>query len=194
MSTLATNALVTVAEFYDMLGIDADNIGYNDNQIITLINMVTKRIENYCQRIFVPSTSVSEIFGGDDTKDYWVRNKHITAITAIYKWGGTSWNELTITSYPYTYSTGGRVYFTNGDIFSRGYDNYKLTYTYGYARGSLPVDLKMACCIWVHRALLKISGKEGIQSESFGDVTTTFNLDKMPEDLSSLLAPYRRLM
>ena len=193
--SLATNALITYHEFQSFMADDSDNSAYNEDQITLLINAASVRIEKYCNRVFVPSTEVNEIFSGDGLKDYFVKNRHITALDNISYLNSTGgWTELAIATYPYTYDGAtGRVWFNTGHRFTSGDDNYRITYTYGYATADCPVELKQACATLVQRKLLKIKGKEGISSESFGDATTSFNLDKMPTDLKEDLQPYRRL-
>jgi hypothetical protein len=53
--------------------------------------------------------------------------------------------------------------------------------------------LKHICCRIVDRAIKVAEGKDGVTTESFGDQTTSFNFNRLPDDIKQMLDPYRRI-
>lgn len=190
MATLATSALITVEEYHNMDGKSPVDVDVHEAQYILHINGVSYAIENYCRRTICPVTSCNELFEGDGEKFYRVRHKKINETPTLYYWDGQSWQEMTTSEYPWSYDGDiGKIYFTQGGLFQAGTE-YKITYSCGYARASVPQDIKLACYLMVHRSLKRVE-REGIVSESFGDQTLSVDLSYFPADVTRLLNPYR---
>lgn len=195
MSDLNTNALITVEEFKAYRG-DDPTAQVNEDGLNVHINAASMAIANYCNRTLCPVTSVSgEKFRGDDTVLYLVKNLYMDSGTTptLYYYTGLSWQEMTAAQYPreVDYSEG-RIEFMQGHIFAKGV-RYKVDYATGYAQASVPDDLKLACFDWVNRAKLRAEGKEGIASESIGEVTNSYNLATLPDSIKLVLNKYRRI-
>lgn len=190
---LNNNALVDVAYFKLLLNISDGDTQYNDERLKQFINQASQLIETECNRKFItPEEAIDETFDGDSTKDYYVKNARVSETPILYYWESSSWVQLG-SSYTFTYSNdSGRVYFTDGNVFWQGSDNWKINYKYGWTLDSLPDDIKVACCYRV-KYLMEMVKKGGISSESFGDTNTSFKLDGLLELSKSLLVRYKRV-
>ena len=190
--SLNSNALVSIKYLKLALGIDESDTKYDNNRLEQFINQASGLIETECHRKFItPSADLEEIFDGDSTKDYYVKNARIAATPTLYYWQGSAWVQDTSSSFTYVEKTG-RVYFTDGNIFSSGSDNWKINYKYGWTLKELPEDVKIACSYRV-KYLMEMMRKGGISSESFGDTTTTFKMNELLKLSQSLLKRYKRL-
>jgi len=189
---LKSNALVSVSEYKLYSGLDTDDENLHTDTIETFINIASQAIETYCARSF-RSGSDTYVLSGDGSSSVYTRYKPITSITSIEYWNVNAWVEATIDLYPYTYiSESGKVYFTEGNVFSFGSNNFRIIYSYGYSLSEIPQDLKSACMIMAQRSYKRAQGKEGLKSESFGDATTSYDFSTIPVDVLPILDRYRR--
>lgn len=186
----STIALLTVEELQRYRGEAVDNDEADEQRLGLIINSISQQIENYCGRKFItPGAALSEIFNGDGEKDYIVKNMRMTATPTISYWSSTTW---TVTSGTFTYTGDtGRVYFTDGNTFWRGEDNWKIEYLYGWTQATIPNEIKMAAALMCIRSMLALK-KTGRSSESFGDSTTAYDFGTMPVEIRSALEKYRR--
>jgi hypothetical protein len=194
MSDLNSNALITVEEFKSFSGDEVD-VQINEDSVKTHVNAASQAIQKFCNRVLCPVTAVTgEKFAGDDTVTYRVKNLYMDSDTVptLYYYTGLSWQEMTAAQYPREVDYAkGEIEFMQGHFFSKSI-RYKIDYATGYASGSVPDDLKLACFDWVHRAKLRAEGKEGIASESIGEVTNSYNLASLPDSIKNVLNLYRR--
>ena len=191
---LNDNALITVDEYRLHKGVGEDDDNFEEERYEAWINQASQYFEDACHRKFItPSGDISEVFHGNGTKDYRVENGRITATPTVYLWnGGTKAFEDVETTFSFTFTyTGdtGRVYFTDGNRFSKGEDNYQIDYKYGWTQASLPDDLKMACIFLVNYYERMVKNL-GITSHSFADDSTSFDLKDIPELVKSTVRRY----
>ena len=197
--SLASNALVSVAEYKSYIGLDPSDGNVRDERLELFVNIASQDIEKYCKRKFRSGSAV-EIRDGNGTSVMYVDQSPIVTLSEIAYWYGSNTGFSALSSSDYDWETkdnAGKIYFTDGTEFTRGSMNWRLTYTYGYDRDDVPSDLKMACFQLVQRIELKAGnkgkdGKEGLQSENFGDSSTTYDLATMPADIAKRLDNYRR--
>lgn len=194
---LRDNALITVEEYITFLGKDPVNVTYQDfevSQIEMFIGLVSEHIERTCGRKFItPAAAVAEIFSGNDRGDYYTDNGRVNAAPTLAYWDGDSWVALD-SNYTWAYDQdSGRVYFTDGSLFWKGSDNWKITYSYGWALADVPPDLKYLCQSEVRRRLLLME-KEGLKTEAVGEASTSYNLTETPQHLKDIYDRYRRVM
>jgi len=192
--SLASNALITVEEFLRYKGIPETDEKTDRDRLRELINGASQEIENYCGgRMFItPSAQIDEIFDGDDTKERYVGHGRIYSsdTLVISYWNGTGW---TVSTYSTAISRSrARIYFTEGEVFGAGSDNWKIAYKPGWAQTALPEDLKTVCKALVDRQIELAAGKEGLSSQSFGDSTTGYNFAAgIPANYKPILDSYR---
>ena len=191
---LATNALITLEDFQAFMADDSDT-ALNKDELHFHINQASQAIVNYLDRLVAPAQDVTEVFDGDDSKDYYVRYIRINAEPTLSFWNGSDWTEMAIASYYWTYNaTTGRIYFERGRQFCEGSDNYRIIYTTGYSVADVPAPIKQACCQLVQRGKLKAdAGKEGMRSEAVGEVSNSYDLPDWPPDVLRLLQTYRHI-
>lgn len=196
--SLAPNALITLDEAKEFLGIEKELSDIQRAQYENYINAISQFVENYCRRKFIASGSaITEIFDGDGTVEYYAKNIPISGTIVAgdisYRSGtGDVWMPTTGTfSYD---SQSGRIYFTDGNIFSKGKDNWKIIYQYGYSITSVPYDLKLAVAkILAREKKLFSDNVHGVSSITFPDHTISYSFDKLPDDVIATFNRYRRI-
>ena len=195
--SLQANALVEVAEVKEYLQLSVDDI--SDVPFLErLINGASDAIERHCGREFIKvTTKVSEIWIGDGTTKHFLRNVPILSTIAVgtdlFYFDGTNWTALTTENIrQYSSEKTGWIEFTDGNSFWKDWE-WKVTYTYGYERASIPALLKECCfrLIAIKRKLYT-GDLHGISVKSFGDQSISYNFDKMPEDVQRGLNIFKR--
>lgn len=193
----SANALLTVAEYRLLANISDSDTAFSLDRCQFLVNGASGEVERYCNRKFIsPSAAIAEVFSGDGEKNYFVQNLRIAdgnTPTLAY-WDGDSWESAVSPSYVFTFnSEKGLIYFTDGNVFTKGLNNWRVTYLYGWTIASIPADLKRACATMVQRELKKLDGAEGLNSQNFTDNTTSYNLSAWTPEIRETLNRYRRL-
>ena len=195
----STIALLTEADFFTLRGEDINNVNVKQDQVRFLINIASQAIEDYCDRKFIkPTTAIVESFIGNRTTEYFVRQQRIASGTIpIMEYRlAQSWTALDTGSYPISVDNGrGRIWFSRGNntFWHDEQDNWRVTYFYGWIYANIPADLKMVCAEIIIRSRLLLDDKEGLESVSYGDSSTTFNLSRLPENLRIVLNKYKRV-
>mgnify|MGYP001581667557 CR=1 FL=1 len=165
MATLASNALSQVADVKESLGID-NGVTTHDNMIIRLINAASDAIENYCNRTFASATYTNEEYDGTGANYLVLRQYPITSISSLdfltSGYDSPSWE--TIDSDLYSFNADGRLYYKA--TFTRGFQNWRVTYVAGYS--ATPDDVAEACVAYVVYSYKK-SKSAGIKSERLGE-------------------------
>lgn len=185
-------ALITEDEYRTFAEVSDTNTNFDSEKAAIFINAASQMIKNWCGRNFLSAANQTEILDGDGTTSYMPKNQPVNGVSKIEIWDGQEWDELEAANYDYTYDDN-EIYFTDGNLFSRGIKNYRVTYSSGYAQSDIPWDLKRACAQLVQRALKKADKKEGLSSESFGDATTSYDLGSLiSPDIVAVLSMYRR--
>ena len=192
--SLASNALVSVEEVKQYLGIDSDDNTENFEQ---LINGVSKQVESFCGRNFItPSAAITEKWSGDGTESVWLQEAPIAsaiAVTSISYRSGTTWTALDSNYTIEQNASEALIEFTDGSVFTKGYRNWKVSYSYGYSLSAVPDDLKHATIILVAREKSLADNKlHGVNSKSFADHSISYNFDKDPENVKRTLNAYKR--
>ncbi len=191
-----TIALVDAAEVKRYLGLDPDAASDRDEFIESLINAASKFLINECNTKFIEvTTAITELFDGDDSDIHFTKNVPLTSTisaSTVWYWDGDSWVAYTGATLEQD-DDKGKVWFTNGGYFWRGNKNWKITYTYGYTRESVPADLKKACIELVTRDKKKFDdGLLGVKSKSFVDQSITYNFDEIPKPILRVISKYKR--
>lgn len=145
MATLNDNALTTLADVKESLGLDSGDTS-KDNLIIRNINFASQVIENYCDRVFKQTEYENEEYDGNDSPFMILRQRPIlTAETFTFQYRETSLNDNDWTTedtenYFIDADAGVVKYLTN--YYGR-FNRYRFTYSAGYA--TVPSDVAEAC-------------------------------------------------
>ena len=139
--TVGTYALITVDNVKDYYGL----VGANDDTLIMdLIDRATAQFETYCSRQF-ESRERTEEYDGNGTKYLFPKYYPITTISGILDDSDWAWGSTTeIDSTTYRIQNENTVVRKPGNVFTKGDQNIRITYTAGYADGSIPADLVQA--------------------------------------------------
>ena len=189
-------ALITVAEYKTITGMETSAAKVDEKQIEFFCNAATTRMETECRRKFIePAAAITELFTGNDSQRYYVRQRRVSgnATPTLAYLSNGEWFPVAAPSYSFAIeSEAGYIYFTDGNIFFRGGapNNWRVTYKYGWTQALAPADLKLLCAILVQRAMLfQGRGKEGLAAEAQVDVNLSFN-PALSDDDKRILRKY----
>lgn len=198
------NVLITTEELARYLDIEFDENADTD-RIDQMINNASTWIESYLNRKFRAASGLIEMFDGNGRKRRYLVNAPLVVaspIPIVERWEGTElgWvNVVTVHLWEFdTDSTHGLIWWNDGNIFTKGTENWRITYDYGVDLVDVPVDLKTACYILTEHFgnLHRVAGKRSVR---FGDETTTFEREKtganrgnIPAEAIAILERYRR--
>lgn len=187
--------IITLSEYkkYDSVPSPSDI----DTQIDQAIDLSTSLIEERTGRIFELGDSPSpidilETINGLGTKRLFVRQSPIIDVSKVEYYDGTAWQEVTLIEAPRTFKPDSNiVYFTDGYIPFKGYENWRITYTYGYLI-SLPNDLKFAC-YKIAKWIIDESHRQGMRNQADGEQSYEyFAYNKnLPEEAVSVVERYK---
>jgi len=187
---LKTNAIIDFAYFLSLKGGGPDS-NYDQDRIEHLINAETDRLEKMTDRVFCPVSEDTEMFNGRGKGTHIVRQLHIVTDPVLSYWNMSAWTLMSETDYPREYTEDGLLWLTDGGVFERGSRNYKVVYSYGYARDDVPQILKECLAEMVHRAIMKFDGKQGMSSESFSDHSVSFDLANIPKGIQAVYNKFK---
>lgn len=180
----ADNALIDKEYYLAYLGDDSETAeNLNEDHLQLFINSASQAIENHCDRLICPAQDWEdkEKFWGDGEPEYFVSHQKINSTPTLYYWNGSDWTEMTSSSYPREIDGDkGEFRLMEGYLFNKDV-RYRMDYNTGWNEADVPAPIKEACCMLVNRAMKRAEGKEGIQSESFGDSTTSYDFHQFPE-------------
>ena len=187
--------IITLSEYksYD----DVPSPSDGDNQIDFAIDLSTSLIEKRTGRVFQlgdnPSPiDVLETINGLGTKRLFVRQSPVIEVSKIEYYDGTQWQEQTAIEAPRTFKPDSNIiYFTDGFKAHKGYENWRVTYTYGYLV-SLPNDLKFAC-YKIAKWIIDESNRQGMRNQSDGEQSFEyFAYNKnLPEEAVGVVERYK---
>lgn len=151
-----------------------------------------KLILKYLNRV-IEQTEFTEYINGKDTQREVIRNYPIDDTQGVKLYCksnyGNTFEELSPAYYEVDYASG----IINKDTyFEKGFKNYKIVYTGGYASDSIPSAIKLAI-----KTLLKIfwekrdQNAEGLISYHAGDVIQKYDEDIIPLDIKRFLNSYK---
>jgi len=192
MPVLSDYAVIDVNYYKLYAGYELDDTNINDDELNQFINQASRLMEQEANRAFRSSTA-TEVFHGNGTVNYMVRQKRITTLTTLHYWDGTAWEAVASPTYEFdSVESTGLIYFTDGNVFHTGNQNWKVVYVYGWDLASIPEELKLCCCEIVEW-LKQLRKKSGIASETLGDKSISYKAEnsKMPESAKEILFKYR---
>jgi hypothetical protein len=205
MIDFSANALITVAEFNNLLGLSISD----SDALRSLINAASDYIAEHTNRCLLDTTYTSEKYDGNGEYKLFLNNFPINSITHLYEWNTVD-NAAAITFYEntdYLYNQKeGWIYLSQG--FTQGIQNYQVTYGAGYVKTAatgkilLPFDIRNACAqlVQVYR---KFKAKPGIISETIGTYSYSrenknkdlrINGMAIPAEIADVISRYARLI
>jgi hypothetical protein len=173
--------IITLQEYEDFDGMTSPYDSDEQSVIEQAIDNATAFIEDetggrtFTNTALDPSpTDVVEIInvGGGATRLY-VKNSPIQGVTDIEYWDGTQWVQIDSVANPYTFKPGSRiVYFINGYKPFKSWQQWRVTYTYGFD-DDFPQKLKWACYI-VAKHFKNMTERQGINVQQDGEQNFTY--------------------
>lgn len=143
MTALASNALTTVANVKELLGI-ASSVTKYDNLITRKINSVSDQIEQYTHRVFLAADYV-EVITASQIDTLVLKQRPINSVTSLeYRTTGLNiddWISLSNNYFFYDATAG----ILKLDFAASGnWDRWRVTYNAGFAANAIPDDLQEA--------------------------------------------------
>lgn len=193
MATLKANAIISEAELEELTQTSFDTAYAN-----ALINIASDFIEKFCDRKFIETTFTDEIYDGNGSCELYLKNAPISNVT-IKHWDTVN----NIADYTFIENDDYIIYTIEGKIYkrshwSKGYQNYRISYKAGYTLANIPFDLKFVCakiCETMHNN----QQKSGISEESIGRYSVSYSKENLaingiplPFECTNILNQYRR--
>jgi uncharacterized phiE125 gp8 family phage protein len=176
------------AKAYMKLEDDADQ-----SLIGVLITAVSKIIEEYIGHTIASTVYTDEVYDGNDAcgSELYIKNTPVITLTAIKLYDpftGVAIYTYTVNDDYILDSGGHKIIMWCG--WEKGRNNYKITYTGGYA--TVPTSVEMACNMFVSWLFSRI-GNENKDTWTAGtyDEKQVALKYAMPEEIRVILDPYR---
>jgi hypothetical protein len=190
----AANALVDIDIAREYLGVKQSDERRLPT-IVQCVNGASWYCNSYTKRKLL-SRALTEYYNGKGISTIMLNNYPCTTLTSVYDDLDRAYGADTLVSASYLvvmptdllYS----VIYDNG-TFLDGLKNVKITYTAGYASGSVPYDLQQACLglvgLYFHHTDEKMLN---VQSRTVGDGSVTVNTNSVPQWITDILNIYKR--
>jgi hypothetical protein len=126
------------------------NTSKQDVLLAQIIAMVSDRIEQYCDREFEYSATITEYHDSDGNHDFIVvRRPPIATVTTLHDDPDRAFgSDALVAATDYTvYTNGTGIIQLKGCKFNEGCQGVKVVYAGGYTYQTLPASLKEACIL-----------------------------------------------
>lgn len=155
-----------------------------------IINAVTEQVERYCRRPW-RSRAFVDLQDGNGTVRMTLRRMPIVSLTSVLRLNRDGTTAAAYTASDFVVSLErGSIEFRSWNVFWRGFENYQISYTAGYA--AIPDDVRMAALIAINDAWKDYEQqRDGLESISFEGETKQFNRDVLPKKARQRLDRYR---
>lgn len=171
--TLNANALTTLENVKYVWGRPQADTG-DDERIITLINLITGRIEYWCGRKFKSATYTAEKYDGNGDNYLFLKQYPIISVTEILR------DDVAIGETAYKiYKEEG--YILKETFWTHGYQNLKVTYDAGFT--TIPPALAEIAIEWVIMLLEGRMKDAKVDGSEMGDP---------PDSILLGLTPFKR--
>lgn len=181
-------ALITVVDYEKHSN---QSLPSNTNQIENAISAASSYIENILG--FDLSVLTSPVhntwqFDGNGQRSVWTKKAPVTNVDTVEYWGGTLWIDVDDVNYVWTYKDNGKIWFTDGNKFHRGEENWRIVYQWGYS--TLPSDLTEAACMMTDH-FLHMAKHPAVRDQADGEQTFTYDR-KVPALVTQIVGRYKR--
>jgi hypothetical protein len=181
--------LITLSELKTDMNISNTN---NDATLESLILPASEAIEKHCFQKFHQASAVWMFDGCGQARMFIdADGPLLTALSLEFRYGNSAtWTAVDAENY-----TASDYFITriDGEVFTEGYANWRLTYTYGYSL--VPAQVKKAVCELI-KHWTAYSQRVGVMSDVMGGglkVNYAAITDELPNSVKQLLINYRRL-
>jgi len=172
---------------------EIEGTGKYDMLLNTIIESMTKRFEQQCNRVFEHSgaNDITEYFSGFKGQTIViVKRPPITAFTSLADDTSRVYATILVDGTDFVRTDAEGKLELDGFTFSAGLNNIRVVYRGGYTEDSIPADLAMACLLQ-STALFKWRTNEGVASISNqGGNVSLFEPIKLLPEVKSTLAKY----
>lgn len=185
-------ALITINEYYTYDGMVSPYDTAETAKITQAITVASALIEKMCggRDLDANASPVEEIaiVNGKGTARLYMPNAPVLGVTKIEYWDGDEWEEVNATNDAYTFKPNSRiVYFTEGYKAWSGYQNWRVTYTYGWT--SVPEDLQYACYV-VAKLIRDESERQNVNTQTTGEQSFAYS-HKIPAQALEIINRYK---
>src|SRR4030065_496422 len=183
-------SLVALADYKTALKVGDDS---EDAVLTQYSGEIDARIKAFLGYDIEETVYTEELYDGNGTQYLFPKAVPVTVLTKLEVYEGLNsddsedWEEWNVAGDEYTRlikANGGFYLFIDGNVFPKGEQNIRLTYTAGYTSGTLPQDIEAVC-----KELMKIKydkinkNKLGVPSISIGSASSTSQSYEADEDL-----------
>jgi len=182
--------LITVEEYevFDNTPSPIENTAQIEQAITSAMKVVEAKAGRTFELIGPSPVDIVEVLDGKGVGRLFVHNTPLVTITKIEYWSGTLWYEYELVTCPYTFKPGSNaVYFTEGHKFFKGYQNIRITYSYGYT--AFPDDLRWACYA-ITKYFVDQAERQGISSQQDGEQNFSYK-DELPIQAVKTIMRYK---
>lgn len=179
-------ALFTVAEFKAHEQISGTGL---DGVIAAMADRVASAIDRYCRRVVQAGTHV-EVRDGAGSDQLVIRNAPLRAVVEVKVAADGDFAAVAaLASTDYAIDASAGILRRRGATWPAGTQNVQVTYDGGFT--AIPNAIKQAGILlasyWMGRRRAT-----GLMSQTVGGVTTSWATQGIPDEVASLLNPYRR--
>lgn len=183
-------SIITLDDVKAELGVSVDTMDLDKDALIEdIIDSISTLFESICGRYFISREHTTYISG--DGEDYiYLPNRPITSVSGVWVdfYRDFEDDDLVDTDDYYISNESDCIILAPSSEqynFPRARENVKIIYTAGYARASIPYDLKRAC-------IKEVVREYKTKDDSF--VTSKTNVDTSSTRYDGELLPYTRLV
>jgi uncharacterized phiE125 gp8 family phage protein len=187
---MALASLTKLKEYLEISG------SAHDTRLTDLLDRTTKAIKNFTHReLEVPGSDYTHYFDGDGVGRAVVLREYpvVGTVTSVHDDTDRAFGSGTLIDSGdyYVHTNEGIIELTNGDVFAKGVANVQVKYKAGYAAGSIPEDLEMAC-IYLTAHWFEERKNIALASRNLKGGGTAGHLHDLPPQVKEMLAPYVR--
>jgi hypothetical protein len=186
-------SIVTLADYMVHMGTTTVS---DSARVTEAIRQAIGYAETYCSRRFTVKPQQHQwTFSGTNGYKLFTPQAPIQSVDTVEEWNGTGWEALDSVSYSPYIGGGEYIAFREQYRWGKGTDNWRVTYTYGFA--AVPADLKRAILMIAQGYSRVSSVPPDVKSQSDAEQSITYrdmtDAVTVPGEAKAILDMYRRL-